>query len=550
MVGFSVPDTNGKAAKVSAAKLRSQQWAQRRAQQMPGEAQAKYNIATQTRYRKALTGTASMGSGHDYHTRDEVSFLRSIELARKFDRDDIVVGQGVDRVVDNVLQGGVRLDAETGDDGIDRELMQRWLQWCADPDRCHAAGELTFHDLSKLALRHVIVDGDIVVLLLKDGSLEPVEAHRIRNPDGQEGKGIVNGIRLDHSRRRLEYFILTDDINPNGRVKRDGIVARKVRDTLGHRQLLHIYDPKRVSQTRGISAFARMVDAIGMHDDIQFAKLLQQQIVSCYAVIHNVDPDYEVPSGDVQTGKQVTDASANGFARTTEAIAPGMDWFSRPGETLSGFSPNIPNQEWFDQTKLILTFIAVNLKIPLPVLLLDPSQTNFSGWRGAMDQARIGFRGVQAWMIDRHYRPVYEWKVRQWLTADKLLMRKAGYAMDGGQLIKVGRFKVDAFAHRWSPPTWNYIEPAKDSKSDKTIIDNLLNSRRSVLARRGLDLDEVDNHAVADRAALLSRAINAAAVINKKYPDAKVGWRELVGPLAMPSVEPVEVEGTVEVEAP
>lgn len=184
---------------------------------------------------------------------------------------------------------------------------------------------------------------------------------------------------------------------------------------------------------------------------------------------------------------------------------------------MKGFSPNIPNAEFFAHAMMILTFIAINLKIPVHVLLLDPSKTNFSGWRGALDQARIGFRELQALLIEKFLRPVYLWKVGKWLE-DSAEMR-AWADQDG----------VDVFGHRWAPPSWAYIEPAKDAKADTTIIEGRLNSRRGVLNLRGVDLDDVDREIIADNKRLIISAIGAAAEINNTHADAAVDWRELAG---------------------
>ncbi len=58
------------------------------------------------------------------------------------------------------------------------------------------------------------------------------------------------------------------------------------------------------------------------------------------------------------------------------------------------------------------------------MFLLDASETNYSGFRGAIDQARQRWREIQSWMMGSFHRPIYEWKVRQWAVTDATL-RKA-----------------------------------------------------------------------------------------------------------------------------
>lgn len=479
-----------------------------------------YNAAKTSRFRKRLTGTSAMGSGGDYHYRSEADYLRMMELARSFDRNDMIVGQGVTRLVDNALQAGIAVEPQTGDEETDVILGRRWQDWSEDAERCHKPGELTFHEQARLALRQTIVDGDVCFLPLEDGSLEPVEGHRLRTPRNTR-RNVVHGVLLDDDRRRLAYWFTKSDVDPNRAVyKVSEIKEYPARDADGHRLVFHIYNPKRLSQTRGVTAFAPIVDAIGMHDDIQFAKLIQQQIVSCFSVFHERPLDYE---GDDQIvkGESETETLSDGSTRTIEGIAPGMEIFGTPGEKLQGFSPNVPNPEFFQHAGLILTIIAINLNLPLQVLLLDAKQTNFSGWRGAIDQARTGFRQIQGWMINRFYRPVYLWKVRQWLT---------GQDAAASQLRRAaGAEGINILGHKFSPPIWPYIEPNKDAQADTAIIRGGLNSRRAVLAQRGIHLPDVDRERIADNKNLILMAVDAADEINAQHPDAGVDWRELVG---------------------
>lgn len=67
-----------------------------------------------------------------------------------------------------------------------------------------------------MALRRVMFDGDIVVLPLQSGELQIIEAHRIRTP--AKAKDIIHGVKLDSFRKRIEYWITKDDIDPMARV--------------------------------------------------------------------------------------------------------------------------------------------------------------------------------------------------------------------------------------------------------------------------------------------------------------------------------------------
>jgi capsid protein len=266
--------------------------------------------------------------------------------------------------------------------------------------------------------------------------------------------------------------------------------------------------------------------AIGMHDDIEFAKLVQAQIVSCFALIRET-PEEGIGLEPAQTGSQTSETRADGTTRTLSGLSPGMEIIGAPGEKLSGFSPNVPNAEFFQHAQLILGFIAINLGIPPMVMLLDPSRSNFSSWRGAMDAAKPGFDSLLQTMVKTFYKPVYQWKVRQWLSQYPDLARAA--QRDG----------INVFGHRWIAPKTPYIEPNKDAQAELTIMNGLLNSRREVLASRGLDVDDIDRMTIRDNKALIIAAAMAAKEV-KEACDVEVSWRDILQPNEVKRSQAVE----------
>ena len=476
---------------------------------------ADYRMAKETRFQSRMVGVNAAGSGADYHYRTEAAFFKCIERARYFQRNDPIVGQGVRRLVANIVQDGFTLDIDTGDKGLDSELKARWYDWSSDPDQCHSEGEMTFNSLERLLLSSVVVDGDAIILPLKTGSLQMVEAHRLRTPRNTT-KNVVHGVLMDDAAKRLEYWLTKDDIGLNQVLKNVSDIQRyPARDSEGNRQVLHIYNPDRFSQRRGVTALAPVGDMVGFHDDIQFATLVKAQTASLIGLLHERGANWE-PLGDSTFGGQTTESMPGGSTRTIQEIGAGLEFFSDKDEKLSAFSPNIPSPEFFPHAMMILQFISINLDLPVCVLLLDPSNTNFSGWRGAIDQARLRFKQIQRWLVGAFHSPVYRWKVRQWLADEPAMNRM----MDRGD--------VRVFAHRWNPPTFPYIEPMTDASSDLLQQRNGLNSPRRIQAARGRDWDDVSTEIVDDNFMAIDKAIAKAAEINAKHPDSNVHWRELI----------------------
>jgi len=480
------------------------------------ETYAGYYAGENSRHLPAPPGVSPMGSGADYHYRNESQYLRMIERARFFDRDNMVVGQGVTRLGSNVVQEGYTLDPQTGDTGLDAELRSMFWDWAGSPDQCDYEGERTFADMEQLSFRAQIVDGDICAIPTAAGSLWWREAHCLRNPYGSANSGkTVHGVELDTNRKRAAYHFLPDPISPLASVSPSTAFQRvPARDSEGFRQVWHMYQTKRFSQARGVTAFAPSVVPVQYHEDLQFATLLKAKVASFIAIFRQYDSDANTGSNR-QGGSRATESQVDGSTRSVERTGLAATVKGDPGEKLQGFSPNIPNPEFFPHATLILSIIAINLDLPLCVFMLDPRQTNFSGWRGAIDQARQRFRQLQSGQIRKFHTPVYQWKVRQWLAANPAMRSVA-------QLSTVG-----VFNHRWNAPKWPYIEPMKDASADDLRITRNLAPARKVFAERGEEYDESVVEIMDDRVALIRGSCKRAADLNAEFPDAKIDWREI-----------------------
>jgi len=450
-----------------------------------------YAASKASRFRRRRTGISSMGSAADYHFRSEADYLRMLEYARDMDRNDAVIGQMVDRAVNNTIQNGMVPDPQTGDKETDAILLDLFTEWANDPQQCDVSGRFNFFDQQELVFRATLVDGDILPIPTSMGGIELIESHRLRTPSNTK-RNVIHGVLLDDLRRRKEYWVTKDDVDPLfglSRVSDTRPIAAYTED--GQPNAFHVYNPKRVSQTRGVTALAPVFDVAGMFEDINFAKLVQQQIVSCFAVIRNLDLGAK-RIGTEQYGDRETQALTDGAKRLIDEIAPGMELTGEPGEKIEGFSPNIPNPGAMEHFRLMLTLLGVNLGLPLVMVTMDASDTNFSGWRGAVDQARMGFKRNQRWMIDHFLKPVYRWKVRQWMdhvTGDERLARKAA---------ELETKNLNIFKHEWTAPKWPYIQPLQDAQADALRVEKRQTSPRRQLKERGLDIDVIRSETVND----------------------------------------------------
>ncbi len=311
------------------------------------EMRADYNATKPSRFGRRRRGISVQGSNADYHFKNDLDYWRLLEYARDADRNDSVIGHALSTAANHTVQDGITVDPQTGDDELDAELLKRWNDWQGDSSRCDIAREHTLCQFQYYACRAMFADGDYAVLTAdnNNGTLQSIESHRIRTPRNTT-RNVVLGVLLDTFGGAVEYWITRQDIDPMTPLDKVADIRQYKAQIDGMRRVLHVKDTRRANQTRGVTALAPVFDLAGMIEDVQFAKLVQQQIVSCFAVLRE-RPLSGAALTPTPTGATTTETLTDGTSRTIEGISPGMDVTGAPGRNPKGFQSEYSEQRVF-----------------------------------------------------------------------------------------------------------------------------------------------------------------------------------------------------------
>lgn len=511
---------------------------------------ADYDAAKPSRFKRVRTGIASTGSGPDYHIRNQQHFLNMLEFVRDVERNGPLLRQGIRRLVNNVNPGAMSPDPETGDDRINDILKQHWNDWAGNPLDCHTEGTLTFHGMTNLAFARTVVDGDVFGLLIGDpddpyfGSVQTHEAHRCRAPNrGKIDRGVC-GVEKNSRSRVTRYWFTESPIDTQQAVKVTDLQSVDAFDENGFHQVLHCFNPERFSQSRGITHLSPCIDTEGKRDDLEFATLVKSQVASCVTFFEKIDPlAYQMNPelfknlGDGDGGENSDDYDLYSAGGKEINMRPGKVLGAKPGREIVGFSPNIPNDSYFELQRLLVTYLAINLDLPLIVLLLDAKDANFSSYRNVMDQARMSWREIHRWMSDCWHRPIWSWRARL-LAADGNPLGipdqehrelQAFVAAQGLELLT---------KHNWNAKGYEYIEPVKDVTSDKiALAEGLTSLRRFSVKRHGVDWPVLMKEIISDRALAIRTAHEAAQELSNDL-GIEISWRDLI---PLPTAEGVSI---------
>lgn len=485
----------------------------------PARRELNYAATEPSRFRRTRT---NLGGSADAHYAAEFRFWELREYARDMDRNDVIVGQMIDRAVDNILGPGLKLHPTTGDKALDLELWERWHEWSTTPALCDIAKKRPFCELERLGLRHRFVDGDSFAIVrqgLESPLLQFLEGDRCSSPDNLRDD-IVHGVEVDFNTDEVLGYLFTKGL-PGTRKQhiRRTPLSKESADVIripafsptGLPNVLHLFHPKRLTQTRGISALAPCFDMLGMFEDVQLAKVVQQQMVSCVAAFITREHDY-------QLGNRTTTDNEDGTTNTLEELAPGMIVRLRNGEKLESFNPNVPNPEFFHHVRMLVRLIGGNVGMPLELVMLDTTDTTFHGYRGVLQQARKGFEIIQKRYPQQLHTPTYLACLERW-------------APDLG--IRTKKLSRKLKSHYWQAPGWPYVDPKTEAEADRIRLKNGMTSPRRYHMERGDDWDDVKKELVEDYGTAIELALAEAERLNVKFKKAltdqpQITWREVL----------------------
>jgi lambda family phage portal protein len=474
-------------------------------------AELSYRAADPSKYRSQQTGLGGTADTHYLYGQD---YWRIRETVRAYERNNALLGQIVNRALDQVLGNGLQVDPQTGDTDINETLAKLWAGWSGDPARCDFSGRLTFDEIERLSLRHRWIDGDaFVVLDERSGAVRLMEGDRVESatttaPIKLEGRDVdlIHGVEVDRESGRVLAFHFIKHVPITRRGYQAPAVGSPELVRIPAEQVIHIFEPARVTQYRGMTAFHAVFDRISLLEDIEFAELVKLQVASCIGGFVTSEHD------TFQLGSRTTETAAdNSTDLTFDEFQPGMVVRLRPGEKIDTFSPSVTTQDTHQQKRQIIREIGLAVGLPLELSLLDHADSSFSANRATLETYKRTARHQQRWLSRTLRARVYVWKVRQWVAA--------GLVPDLPTI-------TDHVIHF---PEWTFLDPQKEAIADKTRLESHLASPRQVAAERGRDVDDVVREITEDRADLIRQAkAQADALVAEGIQG--ITWRDILDP--------------------
>jgi lambda family phage portal protein len=423
----------------------------------------------------------------DQELQNELPVLRG--RCREIARNDSFGKRYIRLQVKNVIgPDGIQLQARLTrgtqqNTELNTQIEAAWKDWGRRAN-CTVDRRLSWHGVQKMAIKSARTDGEFFCRMVR-GFENPYQfAVQMLDPDqldtsftippSDRTNEIRMGVELNKWGEPVAYHFWKRNPYDFG--------ASRERERIPAGEIIHLYDPDRVNQTRGIPPLA--VTALDMHmlGGYHEAELVAARVAAAkmgFFVTKNPDGSASVPD-------------PNSTARLTMDAEPALLEELPVGTEFQGWDPQHPTAAFPAFNNAVLHKIASGVDVSYASLTNDLSETSYSSSRVGLLDERDGYRDAQAWVIEGLHERVYTAWVSMAVLAGKLpaRVRPEEYAMV-----------------TWVARGWDWVDPEKDVSASLLEVDNALTSRRRILAAQGLDLDEVVDDLVAEQKLFASKGL-------------------------------------------
>jgi lambda family phage portal protein len=390
--------------------------------------------------------------------------------ARYLEDNSDIAGAAIGGIVRNVVGTGIKPQARTGDDELNKQIEALWAEWCR-AENCDITGQQTFSELQAMLLRRKVVDGEIFIkktvnrrgkfpLRLQVIKSDLLSQYLITAP--KTGNVIRSGVELDDHLKPLAYWI--DRKSPDGYIQYDP-------DRVPAGQIIHLWTRKQPDQIRGVSDLAPIIKRLKDTQDYLDAETVAARIAACFSVFITTQDGAPGKIGRIGNAKDPE-------GKKLQSLRPGMIKYLAPGEKVETANPSRGMANARDYVAIQERLAGAGLGMSYELMSRDFDKASFSSARQGMLEDRKTFEPIQNYLAEHLCAPIY----REWMD----LCVMAG-------LLNIPDYyqnKEKYQACEWVSPGWAWIDPSKEVNADIMALQNGGKTLSQWCAERGYDWRE------------------------------------------------------------
>ncbi len=409
------------------------------------------------------------------------------------------ISGAIDKICNNVVRQGIRPQAAfrlpdgQPDTGLNGRVELLWRRWARYAD-------ITGHDsvaaMQRLILRHVWIDGEVLIHRVWDNSrkglvplgLEVIECDLLdAMVDGPLANGNIGrrGIEVDpHTGRPVAYHLL--DHHPGDYLF---LGASGVSRRIDAADIIHVYDRRRASQTRGISWLAAIIMEAYDLSEYKSIERIGAKLAAAFGVFVKTNfPDLPgagigLPGG--AAAQQSADTGV-GWGDLPDYIDPGRIQKLPYGASIDIAEHKRPGTQYEPYVRDSVRGMSTGVGMSYESFSNDRSSSSYSSGRDGSLENRLSYGGQQFFLNEKCNNRLWAWFMEAaWLAG--MLPELRGYALDPLPFHE---------AVTWQNPGWTWVDPLKDSKAAEQGIENVTTTRTRINAQQGDDWDETVDEAI------------------------------------------------------
>ena len=353
------------------------------------------------------------------------------------------------------------------------KLETGFYDW-GKPDTATVTGKISFRKAQEVLIETVARDGEAFVRIIRGRNvnrfgfslqlIEPDWIDEKHNTELGNGNIIRMGVEIDRWRRPVAYHVSTR----NNTLDLYGTIVPTspyVRVPAG--DMIHLFDPERADQTRGISWMAPAM--VGLHN---LKGYIEAAVINARVGASKMGFFRDPTGGDGPYEGDGKDVAGN---RIT-TIEPGI--FEDIGsKEFHPYDPKYPDQQFDPFVKAILRGVSAGLGVSFSSLSNDLTEVNFSSIRAGLIEERETWKSLQAWFVESFLNRVYS----EWL--EMALLTEA---------VNLPYAKLSKFnAPKWTGRRWAWVDPLKDVEAAKAAVAAGFKSATQIINEAGGDIEEL-----------------------------------------------------------
>jgi len=440
-------------------------------------------------------------------------------------RNDAYVAGGANLHRDNIVGASFTLNAkpalralgkgfdETWEEEFQEEVEEKFTLAAESLDNwIDASRRFSLTAMIRLVVGVYVSAGEVLasVEFLKDSdrpfttAIQMIDTDRLSNPPSMSlNDRIRGGVELDARNAPIAYHIRKAHPSDYGNPDAWQWKRIPIRKPWGRMQMIHIFEPNRIDQSRGISEMVSALKESRMIKSLRSVSLQNAVVNATYAASIESDLPSEAVFQSLGGGNLDADSIQEAITNYAEGYLGAIGEYVGSSKAMQIDGVKIPH--FFPGTKMklqpagsggpigsdleqsMLRYLAANLGVSYEQLSRDYTQTNYSSARASMAETWKFMQARKKAVADRFASIIYRLWLEEALNKGRISSmprRPRGWLYEG--------MNLDALAVcDWIGASRGQIDELKETQAAVLRINNGLSTLEYELARLGQDYRKV-----------------------------------------------------------